>query len=117
MTNPLNFPPDGTGDALRRLAQGGDDLAQPRVLDFFFIFRERRQALDFAEVVDDPDKEVCISYIEDRAAWQAIIKHSMVPAHWAITSQEIALTAKAKLFRGEPEGWACLLISRIRKRN
>ena len=57
------FPDDENGVVLRRMWDGGDDLSQPRNMDFNYIFPERRQALAFAEIVDDRDLEICISYM------------------------------------------------------
>ena len=66
MSTRLEFPDDTNGDVLRRMQKSGDDLTQPPMIDFCFAFPERRQALAFAEIVDDRHVEVCISYYEER---------------------------------------------------
>ena len=53
MTASPQFPDDENGDVLREMYARGDDLSQPRMVDFCFAFPGRRQALAFAEIVDD----------------------------------------------------------------
>jgi hypothetical protein len=108
----LQFPDDENGDVLRRMHDGGDDLSQPRMMDFCFAFPERRQALAFAEIVDDRDLEVCISYYEEREMWQAIVQRHMVPTHRDITALERRLSAQAESVGGEPDGWGCMQVDR-----
>jgi len=42
MSEPLKFPADENGDVLRQMHDGGADLTQPRVVDFCFVFPERK---------------------------------------------------------------------------
>jgi hypothetical protein len=106
------FPDDENGDVLRRMYAAGDDLSEPRMMDFCFAFPERRQALKFAEVVDDRDLEVRISYYEEREMWQAIVGRYMMPTHRDITAIEVRLTAQAESVGGEADGWGCFQVDR-----
>lgn len=90
------------------MCAGGDDLTQPRTIDFCFVFPQRRQALAFADIVDDVDKTVCISHYEERDMWQVIIQHYMVPTYDDITSMETGLTIKAEKVGGSADGWGCM---------
>ena len=112
MSARLEFPDDTNGDVLRRMQSSGDDLAQPRMIDFCFAFPERRQALAFAEVVDNRELEVCISYYDEREMWQAIVKRYMVPTHADITAVESALSDRAESVGGEADGWGCFQVDR-----
>ena len=112
MNTPPQFPNDDNGDVLRRMYAAGDDLTQARMIDFCFVFPERRQALAFAGVVDDQDIEVCISYYKGRKVWQAIVKHNMVPDHRSITAMESALALKADSVGGKADGWGCMQVGR-----
>ena len=107
-----HFPDDENGDVLRRMFDGGDDMSQPRIIDFCFAFPERKQALAFAEIVDDRELEVCISYYEEREMWQAIVKRYMIPTHEDITQLELALSTHAQSVGGEPDGWGCMQVER-----
>jgi hypothetical protein len=108
----IRFPDDLNGDVLRRMHDGGDDLSQPRVIDFSFVFSDRRGALSFAQMVDDPEKEVCISFYEPKQSWQVAVKYRMVPNHQDITALESELSAKAESVGGKADGWGCFRIPR-----
>jgi hypothetical protein len=107
-----SFPNDENGDVLRRMFEGGDDMSQPRIIDFCFAFPKRKQALAFAEILDDRDLEVCISYYEEREMWQTIVKRYMVPTHRGITQLELSLAAHAQAVGGKPDGWGCMQVDR-----
>ena len=90
----------------------GDDLNQARIIDFCFAFAERRQAVAFAEIVDDRNLKVCISYYEEREMWQAIVKNHMIPTHQDITALEMKLAVLAESVGGEADGWGCMKVDR-----
>jgi hypothetical protein len=106
------IPNDENGDVLRLMIKNGDDLSQPRMMDFCYIFPERRQALAFAEIVDDRELEVCISYNDKRDMWDAIVKRYMIPTHRDITALELSLAAHAELVGGEADGWGCMAVKK-----
>jgi hypothetical protein len=106
------FPDDDNGDVLRRMFASGDNLSEPRIIDFCFAFAERRQALAFAEIVDEHDLEVCISFYDERGGWQAIVKRYMVPTHEDITALETLLVQRAESVGGEADGWGCMQVDR-----
>jgi hypothetical protein len=108
MNAPQQFPNDDNVDVLHRMSANGDDLSQPRMIDFCFIFPERRQALAFTEIVDDLDKTVCISHYKERDMWQVIVQHYMLPTYKDITNMESALTIKAEKVGGTADGWGCM---------
>ena len=107
MADSAQLPNDENGNVLRRMLEDGDDLSKARTIDFCFIFPERGQALAFAEMVDDRELEVCISYNEERNLWDAIVKRHMVPTHRDITAFEVSLASQAESVGGEADGWGC----------
>lgn len=109
MSLPTDFPNDGNGDVFRRMVRGGDDLSQPRMIDFCHVFPERRQALAFADIVDNRELEVCISYYEERELWQVIVKRYMIPTYEDVTALELSLAYQAESVGGEADGWGCML--------
>jgi hypothetical protein len=104
------FPDDENGDVLRRMFASGDNLSKPRIIDFCFAFAERSEALTFAELVDEQDLEVCISFYNERGCWQAIVKRHMVPEHGDIAALERLLTHRATSVGGEADGWGCMQV-------
>ena len=105
------IPSDATGDAIRRLLADGDRLSEPRLVDFCFIFTERKQALAFAEIVEDRDLEVCLSYYEERDMWQCVLRRYMVPTYANVRQIELDFESKAELVGGEADGWGCFAIN------
>ena len=103
-----HFPNDANGQVLKRMYDGGDDLTEARVVDFCFVFPDRRAALRFLESVDDPTVEVCLSW--ERALWEVTVKSYIVPEHGTITTIESTLTVKAERVGGIPDGWGCMTI-------
>jgi hypothetical protein len=112
MDAPPQFPSDENGDVFRRMVSNDDDLSKPRIIDFCHIFPERKQALAFAEEIDDRELEVCISYYEPRDMWQATVKRYMIPTHQTVTEFELSLAAKAESLGGEPDGWGCMTVKK-----
>lgn len=108
MSNPWQIPNDETGDVLSQMLRRGDDLSKPRMIDFCHIFPERRQALAFAEMLDDRELKVCISDNDERDMWDAIVSRYMVPTHPDITAFELSLASKAESVGGEADGLGLL---------
>jgi hypothetical protein len=93
------------------MVREGDDISQPRMLDFCHVFPERRQALAFADIVDGRDLEVCISYYEEREMWQVIVKRYMIPTYRDVTALELSLASQAESVGGEADGWGCTSVN------
>jgi len=106
------FPSDDNGNVLKRMYAGGDDLTQPRMIDYCFIFPDRQQALAFAGTVDDENSVVCISFSKYRKVWQAIVQRFMIPEHAHITAIEAELGSKAQAEGGRADGWGCMRVNR-----
>lgn len=101
------IPDDDNGRVLKQLFAGGDSLSKPRIIEFQFIFPERSQSLDFAGAVAEKELEVCLSYYEERAMWQAEVKIYMIPTHPEITRWESDLSDRAVPVGGKADGWCC----------
>jgi hypothetical protein len=106
------FPGDANGAVLRRMLNHGDDLSKPRVMDFCFIFALRKQALAFAELVDEHELEVYISYYPGRESWQAIVHRHMIPTHHDITALESDLAGRAEQVGGKADGWGSMAVKK-----
>jgi Regulator of ribonuclease activity B len=107
-----NFPDDEIGRILRRMYDAGDDVTRSRIVDFCFIFADRERALAFVRDVSDEDVEICLSWYREKAVWQVIVKHDVLPEHATIAALEAVLTSKAQKVEGMPDGWGCLVIPR-----
>lgn len=110
MSSPYHFPSDENGAILRQMYEAGDDLSQARLVDFFFIFSRREQALMFAREVDDKRLEICLSWYQSKSAWQVVVKCDLVPDHSSITDLETRLASGAKDAGGKADGWGCMQV-------
>ena len=110
-----HIPDDENGRILRQMLNQGDILSEPRMMDFCFAFPERRQALAFAELIDERELEVCISYYPEREMWQAIVHRYMSPTHRDITLLESALSVRAESVGGEADGWGCMIVEKKKR--
>ena len=115
MSAPLEFPADENGNILRQLKESGDALDEPRMVDFSFVFPQRQQAIAFAELVDEPEFQVCISRYEERDMWEATVSRHMAPIHAEITALELDLATRAESVGGEADGWGCMVVKRSEK--
>jgi hypothetical protein len=106
------FPDDDNGCTLRRMHEEGDDLAEPRIVEFCYLVPQRSQALSFAEKIPERILEVCISLHEARDMWQVAVKHFMIPTHNQITEAELELGKRAQSVGGEFDGWGCMPVVR-----
>lgn len=114
MNDSTGIPNDVNGNILRKMLQSGDDFSRSRTVDFCHVFSERRQALAFAEIVDDKELEVCISYNDQAEMWDVIVKRYMIPTHQDITSFEQLLATKAESLGGKGDGWGYIPVKKHR---
>jgi hypothetical protein len=106
-----DIPNDENGQVLRRFLEMGDDLTQPRNIEFEFIFGDRSDALQFtAEVLEDKELAVTIDWYEEAGAWNASVTRYMLPVHGAITAFECRISEVASRFGGRADGWGCFAV-------
>ena len=103
----MNFPDDDNGDVLRNMERNGDDLSQPRNIDFEHVFPTQEKALSFAARAINQTDEVGISWYEEARCWQVRVTRHMVPDHAALTELELDLQAVAREEGGDSDGWGC----------
>lgn len=106
----MSHPHDDTGDALRRLEEQGDDLTQPRNIDFSVVFPDEPFAERFAEHFRTLGYEVSVEFAETvrELPWDVVVVKNMSPSHQAITDFEITLQQAADTVGGRNDGWGCI---------
>jgi Regulator of ribonuclease activity B len=105
-----DFPDDDNGDVLRRMTADGDDLSEPRNIDFEHVFESKEDALAFIDVVSEKERRVTLSWYEDEQAWNVCVSQFMLPTHAAITSIELSLGQQAERHGGRSDGWGCFQV-------
>jgi hypothetical protein len=111
MTKSSSYPDDENGAVLRRLEEGGDDLTQPRNIDFEHVFPSKEGALFFAAQVVNHTDDVKVAWFEDEQVWNVTVTRYMIPKHGAVTELENSLAEIARLHGGETDGWGCFGVS------
>lgn len=104
-----DFPLDATGDALRRMAAGGDDLSKPRDIDFTAVFATKLLAERFASHFQQPGHHVSIkeSKCVPELPWDVVVVNHMLPSHGAIAGFEKELQEVASELGGRNDSWGC----------
>ncbi|ESQ92352.1 ribonuclease E inhibitor RraB [Asticcacaulis benevestitus] len=114
----IDFPNDENGDVLRRMQAAGDDLSQPRDIDFSLLFPDEGTAETFSAMMDAEGYEVELGPWEAQSdddantgKWDVTVTRHMVPDHAAITQFEKELSGIAMPFGGRNDGWGCFEVS------
>lgn len=108
------FPADENGEILQRMQAAGDDLSQPRDIDFSLLFPNEDTAETFAAMMDAEGYDVELGPWEaqgendpNAGKWDVVVTREMVPDHAAITQFEKELSGIAMPFGGQKDGWGC----------
>jgi len=114
---PIDFPADENGDVLRRMQAGGDNLRQPRDIDFSLLFPDQAMAETFCGIMHEEGYELAYGPWEAQSEddenigkWDVTVTRHMVPDHSAITQFERELAVIAMPFGGRNDGWGCFRV-------
>lgn len=105
----LLFPNDDNGDVLRRMQENGDDLTEPRDINFTAVFPGKSVAEVFADHfkrlghVVSVEKTECVPELP----WDVVVVNPMLPRHNDISEFEDTLEELALPFGGLNDGWGC----------
>ena len=99
------FPDDADGDALWRMHVSGDDLNAAREIDFWIVFAEEQNAIDFAVAGLRQGRKMSFSELEDE--WQVGAHLIMVPSYESIIRFQDELASEISPFGGVIDGWGC----------
>lgn len=105
-----HFPNDENGDVLRRMQENGDDLTQPRDINFTSVFPSKSVAEVFADHFKRLGYRVSVEKTEcvPELPWDVVVVKQMLPSHDGISEFEDTLEALALPFGGRNDGWGCL---------
>ncbi len=82
-----DIPDDENGDVLRRMQEGGDDLAVPRDIDFSVVFPDERSSEEFADHFRRSGFKVSVEEWDRKRErpWDVTVTRYMLPDHPGIT--------------------------------
>jgi hypothetical protein len=108
--SPMIFPNDENGDVLRLMESNGDDLTQPRNVDFEHIFDSLADALEFMRDAANHTDALTLSWYDGEKKWNVCVMRHMVPTHPAISDLEASLDKIAHAHGGNADGWGCMQV-------
>lgn len=103
------IPDDANGDVLRRMLGHGDDLTQPRDIDFVVVFADEASAKEFASHCKSLGLATSVKFSETAKGlpWDVNVVKNMVPQHDKIGEFEDELELVAEPLGGRNDGWGC----------
>jgi hypothetical protein len=108
------FPDDDNGAVLWRFRTQGDDLSEPREIDFSVILPSEEAALEFAVACLRSGFKVELAEAdesqEDGLNWEVTVYTEAVPTHADITMLEDALGKQAAPLGGRTSGWSAVFV-------
>lgn len=102
------YPRDENGDVLWGMHRAGDNLLQPRDMDFFFTFPSKDVAGRFCAIAEQQGFRWALKWYEEKLAWDATCTIRITPTHARVTQLETALSQAANLLGGKADGWGTL---------
>jgi len=106
----MQFPDDDNGQMLAAMAESGIDLTCELEVDFFLVFKDKRDAESALEVLTQQDEqgELELHFDEEANQWEVIVSIQMVPEYDALNTKETQLNDFAKEFDGISDGWGVM---------
>jgi hypothetical protein len=104
---------DENAAVLARMAEQGDDLTQAREIEFTYVFDNGGAAEAFCVWARQRGFDAEIE-VRDDANTDVIVRRRMVPDLHLLTDLELALAAAARDHAGEPDGWGCFAVPKLR---
>lgn len=103
----MKFPKDENGELLREMHEAGVDLSQPLNIDFFFVFKTKKDAEAMIEALAATGEtlETALEKNDIHEDWDLCCTINMVPTHAAITLRELQFTKLAEQHNGLEDGW------------
>ena len=100
-----DYPNDADGDALRRVADDGNDMGAPMVLDFPVVMPTETSAKRFAAVAATRGYRAEVWRHEDDPDWDVICSVAMVPTYADVVRIQQELTEWAAPYGGCCDSW------------
>jgi hypothetical protein len=103
------YPNDDNGDVLRRLEAQGDDLTQPRNMDFTVVFTDEDSAQRFSKHFQALGYATSVDFTQTKKEfpWDVVVVKHMTPTHQEIGDFEGLLEGVAEALGGYNDGWGC----------
>lgn len=104
------FPHDNIGDALWQMQQAGDDLDQPREVEFSVLFPTQALALQFGQLLLENNQKLSFTPFQDNDEypWEITAYPEMPLNYENINAYQALLTTSSEPLQGKFYGFYCL---------
>ncbi len=104
------FPNDKTGDALWAMQQAGDDLEQPREIEFSVLFPSQDLALKFGQLLLENNQKLSFTPFQDNEEypWEITAYPEMPLSYENICAYQELLETSSEPLNGKFDGFYCL---------
>lgn len=106
----MDFPNDDNGQLLQEMHEAGLDLTIPRDIDFFLIFRTKKDAEAMIAAVTEASEstQYKLEKNEIHGDWDLCCTNNMIPSYENITKTEKLLIELAEKHNGQDDGWGVM---------
>jgi hypothetical protein len=100
------YPDDADGDALRRVASSGSDMALPMVIDFAVVVANEASARAVAAAVEPLGFDPSIYESPDDGSWTVSCSKSMLATYEGVVAAQAELKEIVRHYGATCDGWA-----------
>lgn len=109
MNSTPDFPDDENGNVLRGMHEDGDDMSQPRDIDFTVVLPNSDAVQEFGNYFYSLGLQVKVKKADTvpELPWDVVVTVNMLPTYEGITEFEERLKLVAAPLSGRNDGWGC----------
>jgi hypothetical protein len=101
----MTFPSDADGDALRRLAEAGNDMSRPMTIEFYVAVPDQRAGFAVAESAAAAGYRTSVEEDEEDREWTCYCSREMIPTYGAVIAAQQELGRLSSPQGGYSDGW------------
>jgi hypothetical protein len=101
----LDFPDDADGDALRRMAEDGNELTRPMQIDFTISVPSLAAGHAVAQAAQEIGYRTSVERDEETETWTCYCSRHMVASYDAVILAQEELSLVSALHGGHCDGW------------
>ena len=100
-----NYPNDADGDALRNVAEAGNDMSQPMGIDFTVAVPDESVGRQVAELAQATGYAVELVFDDEDAAWTCYCTKTMLATYDGVVQAQEELNELAEPLGAYCDGW------------
>jgi len=104
----INYPDDDDGDALRRVAEDGNDMSKPMDIDLSVAVPDKESGDRVAELARARGYAVDVYFDEEDESWTCYCTKNMLVTYDGVVTAQEELDELSEPFGGYCDGWGTL---------